>query len=85
MLGSGDEPDPNIYYRIGISQISEKDSVLPYIKIVPERFAPTRPNYLCFVSTPTIDIEPFFRQNEYVVLLGVGLKICGRRTEKTKI
>ena len=35
-----------------------KDSVLPYIKIVPERFAPTRPNYLCFVSTPTIDIEP---------------------------
>ena len=35
-----------------------KDSVLPYIKIVPERFTPTRPNYLCFVSTPTIDIEP---------------------------
>ena len=41
-----------------------KDSVLPYIKIVPERFAPTRPNYLCFVSTPTIDIEPIYYRTE---------------------
>ena len=36
------------------------DSVLPYIKIVSERFTPTRPNFLCFFSTPTIDIEPKF-------------------------
>ena len=42
-------------------KFQEKDSVLPYIKIVPERFSPTRPNYLCFVSTPTIDIEHFLR------------------------
>ncbi len=37
-----------------------KDSVLPYLKIVSERFTPTRPNYLCFVSSPTIAIEPLF-------------------------
>ena len=27
---------------------------------MPERFSPAQPNYLRFVSTPTIDIEPFF-------------------------
>ena len=26
---------------------------------MPERFSPAQPNYLRFVSTPTIDIEPF--------------------------
>ena len=25
---------------------------------MPERFSPAQPNYLRFVSTPTIDIEP---------------------------
>ena len=27
---------------------------------MPERFSPAQPNYLRFVSTPTIDIEPKF-------------------------
>lgn len=27
---------------------------------MPERFSPAQPNYLRFVFTPTIDIEPFF-------------------------
>ena len=27
---------------------------------MPERFSPAQPNYLRFVSTPTIDIEPIF-------------------------
>ena len=27
---------------------------------MPERFSPAQPNYLRFVSTPTIDIEPVF-------------------------
>ena len=27
---------------------------------MPERFSPAQPNYLRFVSTPTIDIEPFY-------------------------
>ena len=41
-------------------KFQKENPFLPYIKIVPERFALTRPNYLCFVSTPTIDIEPIF-------------------------
>ncbi len=39
-------------------QFQKENSVLPYIKIVPERFTPTRPYCSYFVSTPTIDIEP---------------------------
>lgn len=31
---------------------------------MPERFSPAQPNYLRFVSTPTIDIEPkYIRTN----------------------
>ena len=41
-------------------KFQEKNFVLPCIKIVPVRCAPTRPNYLRFVSTPTIDREPSF-------------------------
>ena len=39
---------------------------------MPERFAPTRPNYLCFVSTPTIDIEPE-RKSPVRILQHTGL------------
>lgn len=30
---------------------------------MPERFSPAQPNYLRFVSTPTIDIEPKNSEN----------------------
>lgn len=39
-------------------QFQKEAPVLPRIKIVPEGFSPTQPNYLRFVSTPTIDIAP---------------------------
>lgn len=40
-------------------EFQKKNSVLPYIEIVPELYAPTQPNFFVFVSTPTIDIEPY--------------------------
>ena len=33
-------------------KFQKKDSVLPYIKIVPERFSPTRPNLFAFCLYP---------------------------------
>lgn len=57
-------------------KFQKKDSVLPYIKIVPELFSPTRLNYLCFFSTPTIDIEPNFlrtRAGGKILFLELGV------------
>ena len=47
---------------------------------MPERFSPAQPNYLRFVSTPTIDIEPLFCDGFQIVdgnggVVGDGLPI----------
>ena len=43
---------------------------------MPERFSPAHPNYLRFVSTPTIDIEPIFMK--VYKWLGEGLIRFGK-------
>ena len=45
---------------------------------MPERFSPAQPNYLRFVSTPTIDIEPKFRD------YNKGTIIMPRKRQKNK-
>ena len=44
---------------------------------MPERFSPAQPNYLRFVSTPTIDIEPLF----FIIQRAIGLPVADRRRQ----
>ena len=53
-------PEACLLWYAEFLQFQKKNPFLSYVKVMPERFSPAQPNYLRFVSTPTIDIEPFF-------------------------